>query len=104
MEEGSGTRTLKATNVAPAHRLEEVGPFDTLAIDCEGCFATFFEENPGLESKLKLIILETHGDKEEKKLQQMLASKRWKLLQVAGGRQHVLCAADADCPVYDPSC
>lgn len=46
----------------PAHSVQSLNvPFDTLSIDCEGCFATFLEENPDLLQTLSMIIVEVHG-------------------------------------------
>eukprot|EP00435_Cladocopium_sp_Y103_P049876 s1077_g15.t1 len=46
----------------PAHSVQSLNvPFDTLSIDCEGCFATFLEENPDLLQNLTMIIVEVHG-------------------------------------------
>ena len=48
--------------VIPAHSVRSLNlNFDTLAIDCEGCFATFLDENPELLESLTMIILELHG-------------------------------------------
>ena len=47
--------------VIPAHSVRSLNlNFDTLAIDCEGCFATFLDENPELLESLTMIILELH--------------------------------------------
>lgn len=47
--------------VIPAHSVRSLNlVFDTLAIDCEGCFATFLDENPELLESLTMIILELH--------------------------------------------
>jgi len=47
-------------------------PFDTLLSDCEGCFATFLDENPGLENTLNMIIVEAHDDGERLAIKQLL--------------------------------
>lgn len=45
----------------PAHSVQSLnGTFDTLSIDCEGCFAHFVEENPDLMKTLSMIIVEVH--------------------------------------------
>ena len=45
----------------PAHSVRSLNlNFDTLAIDCERCFATFLDENPELLESLTMIILELH--------------------------------------------
>lgn len=47
--------------VVPAHSVASLNvTFDTLAIDCEGCFKTFLKENPDLLKTLKMIIVEVH--------------------------------------------
>ena len=47
--------------VIPAHSVRSLNlNFDTLAIDCEGCFATFLDENPELLESLTMIIVEDH--------------------------------------------
>lgn len=47
--------------VVPAHSVKSLNvTFDTLAIDCEGCFKTFLKENPDLLKTLKMIIVEVH--------------------------------------------
>ena len=47
--------------VIPAHSVRSLNlNFDTLAIDCEGCFATFLDENSELLESLTMIILELH--------------------------------------------
>ena len=47
--------------VIPAHSVRSLNlAFDTLAIDCEGCFATFLDENPELLESITMIILELH--------------------------------------------
>eukprot|EP00435_Cladocopium_sp_Y103_P017063 s433_g4.t1 len=47
--------------VIPAHSVRSLNlTFDTLAIDCEGCFATFLDENPELLESVTMIILELH--------------------------------------------
>ena len=47
--------------VIPAHSVRSLNlNFDTLAVDCEGCFATFLDENPELLESLTMIIVEDH--------------------------------------------
>lgn len=47
--------------VVPAHSVKSLNvTFDTLAIDCEGCFKTFLKENPDLLKTLTMIIVEVH--------------------------------------------
>ena len=92
---------------ASPHPLETLdGPFDTLCIDCEGCFETFLSENPGLLRTLKLIIVESHtdqSDKEEKEVERLLSTGRWKKVEQRK-RQRVLCSSSSHCPVQDKRC
>lgn len=52
-----GGRPLPAYSLAQVmatHRVE----FDTLVVDCEGCFGSFWKENPTFFDQLKTVILE----------------------------------------------
>lgn len=42
--------------------------FDTLAIDCEWCFATFLEENPDLLQSLTMIMVEAGMEAKDRAL------------------------------------
>lgn len=65
--------------------------FDTLAIDCEGCFGTFLEENPTLLKTLSMIIVEVHQENgpEQQQVDRLL-QEGWELKQSLR-RQRVLC-------------
>eukprot|EP00435_Cladocopium_sp_Y103_P058745 s761_g20.t1 len=66
--------------LVPAHSLQSLNvTFDTLAIDCEGCFAAFLEENPELLQSLTMIIVEAHGLGGEDKVVAKLQSEGWEL-------------------------
>ena len=77
--------------ISPAHSIESLGRgFDTLAIDCQGCFATFLDENPMLRQTLSTIIVEVHQWSSEPSTVQKLLQEGWELKQRVL-RQHVLC-------------
>eukprot|EP00439_Symbiodinium_sp_Y106_P054660 s3412_g7.t1 len=69
--------------LVPAHSLRSLNAtFDTLAIDCEGCFGTFLEENPELLEMLSMIIVEVHGEPgPEQEAVDKLISEGWELKQ-----------------------
>jgi hypothetical protein len=80
--------------------------FDTLAIDCEGCFATFLHENPELLDTLRLIVVESHYDQspaEENEIKRLLASGNWTKVDHRS-RQRVLCHKNTTCTVQDAGC
>lgn len=102
---GYGTRTQAAgaTNVTQgkavqAYPLAQVENtfgmhFDTLVVDCEGCFPTLLRENPALLKQVKLIIVEAHVDRptdsEERSIAELQSMYGFKVVdQVA--RQRVL--------------
>ena len=100
--------TRKKQNLtSPAHPLETLpDSFDTLAIDCEGCFATFLIENSELLRTLKMIIVESHtdqSDKEEKEVKKLVNSGKWKLAD-SKRRQRVLCSSSSPCSPEDATC
>ena len=100
--------TRKKQNLtSPAHPLETLpNSFDTLAIDCEGCFATFLIENSELLRTLKMIIVESHtdqSDKEEKEVKKLVNSGKWKLAD-SKRRQRVLCSSSSPCSPEDATC
>jgi len=98
---GYGTLASMQMHVPTPHvTLDSLGTvFDTLAIDCEGCFATFLEENPALMQTLKLIIVESHNPSEKAKVVQ-LEKSGWTLMETVS-RQRVLCnpPCEAQCIV-----
>jgi len=115
LKQGYGTRTGKLGNLSqsknittPPHPLETLdGPFDTLCIDCEGCFKSFLRENPELLRTVKLIIVEIHNRAEEQQMVSLLSSGHWKKVDVR--RKHkpqefVLCASSSLCPMQDSDC
>mmetsp|Transcript_60313 Transcript_60313/g.73897 ORF Transcript_60313/g.73897 Transcript_60313/m.73897 type:complete len:271 (+) Transcript_60313:60-872(+) len=76
--------------IVPATPLESLNTtFDTLSVDCEGCFSTFLEENPQLLESLTMIMAEVHNDQEEATVQRLLA-EGWELKQQLL-MQRVLC-------------
>jgi len=93
---GYGTRTQAAgaTNVTqgkavPAYPLAQIEQtfgmhFDTLVVDCEGCFPTLLRENPTLLQQINLIIVEAHADRPTDSEEQSVAE-----LQSAHGFQVV---------------
>lgn len=101
---GYGTYTsMMQTVPTPHHTLESLGAiFNTLAIDCEGCFASFLKENPALEDTLNIIIVEVHNHAEKSQVKSLLKNG-WTLKDHVG-RQHVLCSPGGKCEVHDQSC
>ena len=90
--------------VAPAHPLSTLkGPFDTLCIDCEGCFKSFLRENPELLRTVKLIIVDIHNRAEEQQMVSLLSSGQWKKVDVRA-KDFVLCASSSLCPMQDSDC
>lgn len=87
----------------PAHSWSSLGAkFDTLAMDCEGCFSTMLSENPGLQKGIKLIVVEVHNDGEKREVERLLA-EGWK--QVGNLSDHyALCAPGAKCEIQDKTC
>jgi len=92
-----GSRTISLDDprpgvVVPAHSLRSLNAtFDTLAIDCEGCFGSFLAENPDLLEMLSMIVVEVHGDPgPEQEAVDKLISEGWELKQRLR-RQRVLC-------------
>ncbi|CAE7323764.1 unnamed protein product [Symbiodinium sp. CCMP2456] len=69
--------------VVPAHSLRSLNAtFDTLAIDCEGCFGSFLGENPELLEMLSMIIVEVHHEPgPEQEAVDKLISEGWELKQ-----------------------
>jgi len=96
---GFGTQSHAAgskvtATTAPAHSLTQVEKdfnmhFDTLIVDCEGCFTTLLRENPKLPQQMGMIIVETHADtSEEQSVAELLKSGFEVVAQE--GRQRVL--------------
>ena len=109
---GYGTSTgnlSQSKNITkPPHPLETFdGPFDTLCIDCEGCFKSFLRENPELLRTVKLIIVEIHNRAEEQQMESLLSSGHWKKVDVRRKhkpREFVLCASSSLCPMQNSDC
>lgn len=83
----SKTRSMKTedTEEVPSHTVDSLGKrFDTLVVDCEGCFETLLSENPGLEQMLNLIILEIHSDSKEREEMNRLLKNGWHLIEEDG--------------------
>jgi FkbM family methyltransferase len=93
--------------VAQPHSVKSLNDtIDTLAIDCEGCFATFLHENPELLDTLRLIVVESHYDQspaEENEIKRLLASGNWTKVDHRS-RQRVLCHKNTTCTVQDAGC
>mmetsp|Transcript_17518 Transcript_17518/g.32961 ORF Transcript_17518/g.32961 Transcript_17518/m.32961 type:complete len:307 (-) Transcript_17518:120-1040(-) len=78
--------------ISPAHTVESLGTtFDTLAIDCQGCFSTFLDENPILKQTLSMIIIEVHQWSSEQSVVDKLLQEGWEMKQHGPWRQQVLC-------------
>ena len=92
------------TITTPPHPLETLdGPFDTLCIDCEGCFKDFIRENPEVLWTAKLIIVEIHNRAEEQQMVSLLSSGQWKKIDVRA-KDFVLCASSSLCPMQNSDC
>jgi len=100
---GSRTQASASTNatqakVVPAYPLAKVEQafnmhFDTLVVDCEGCFPTLLRENPELVQQVSLIIVEAHADRPTDSEEQSVAELQSKFgFQVVAqiARQRVL--------------
>jgi FkbM family methyltransferase len=102
---GFGTRTHAAgsksktpARIVPAHSLAQVEKdfsmhFDTLVVDCEGCFPTVLRENPNILQQIRLIFVEAHKDRPEDSEEQAVAdlqSKSGFKVVAQQGRQRVL--------------
>lgn len=88
---------------SPHHTLDSLNmAVDTLAIDCEGCFASFLEDNKGLEETLEMIVAEIHNEKEQQVVDN-LVSKGWTLKDNVS-RQRVLCRPGGSCEQADLTC
>eukprot|EP00930_Biecheleria_cincta_P001728 TRINITY_DN102837_c0_g1_i1.p1 TRINITY_DN102837_c0_g1~~TRINITY_DN102837_c0_g1_i1.p1 ORF type:complete len:282 (-),score=51.31 TRINITY_DN102837_c0_g1_i1:254-1099(-) len=77
----------------PAHSVQSLNAtIDTLAIDCEGCFGSFLEENPSLLDSLSMIIVEVHDMKNNRETEtvEKLMKEGWDL-KMKICRQRVLC-------------
>ena len=108
LKQGYGTRTgnlSQSKNITtPPHPLETLdGPFDTLCIDCEGCFKSFLRENPELLRTVKLIIVDIHNRAEEQQMVSLLTSGEWKKVDVRA-KDFVLCASSSLCPMQNSDC
>jgi hypothetical protein len=68
--EGYAKFTVDANDIlVPARPVRNLNvAFDTLAIDCEGCFATFLEENPDLLQSLTMIMVEAGMEAKDRAL------------------------------------
>lgn len=95
VEHGYGSRVVPKENPhpgidIPAHSVESLNTtFDTLAIDCEGCFRTFLEENPSLLNSLTMIMAEIH-DPYENEVVEKLLKQGWEMKHQLR-RQRILC-------------
>lgn len=74
----------------PAYSVESLNaPIDTLAIDCEGCFTDFLEQNPNLLKSLTMIVVEVHIASEARAVETLLKDG-WSL-KMKFNRQRILC-------------
>jgi FkbM family methyltransferase len=95
IENGYGSRVVPKDHPhpgleIPAHTVDSLNAtIDTLAIDCEGCFANFLEENPSLLDSLTMIMAEIHIQREEEVVQKLL-NQGWEMKHRLR-RQRVLC-------------
>jgi len=96
--QATGSKVKTPSRIVPAHSLTQVEKdfnmhFDTLVIDCEGCFPTLLRENPNILQQMGLIIVEAHTDRLEDSEEQAVAdlqSKSGFEVVAQQGRQRVL--------------
>lgn len=95
LEKGYGSNVVPGDDPRPgihipAHSVQSLNTtIDTLAIDCEGCFGSFLEENPSLLDSLSMIIVEVHNPNENATVEKLM-KEGWDL-KMNIVRQRVLC-------------